>query len=145
MSTELMLGALIGGLLFIVAMLVRRFSRPIETEISPYVPPSRSAGNFDASAPVSYGDFSLTIDDIFNIKGRGTVVTGKVTSGSLMTGQRVHVISPDGSERYEATVRGIEAFNKVMEMAQTGDYIGILLPDLSKEQITKGMQISVII
>jgi elongation factor Tu len=143
MSTDLMLGMLIGGLLFIVVMVVRRFMRPIETEINPYVPPVQS--DFDSSAPVSYGDFSLTVDDIFNIKGRGTVVTGKVTSGSLMTGQRVHVISADGAERYEATVKGIEAFNKVMDMAQTGDYIGILLPDLGKEQIKKGMQISVIV
>jgi translation elongation factor EF-G len=146
MPIELMLGMLIGGVIFIVAMLVRQFSRPIETEISPYVQASRtvSRSDFDSSAPVSYGDFSLTIDDIFSIRGRGTVVTGKVASGSLRLGQRVHVSSPDGTERYETTVRGIEIFKKHLEMAQTGDYVGLLLENLTKEQVKKGMVIKVL-
>jgi elongation factor Tu len=87
----------------------------------------------------SSADFRLPIQDTFSIKGRGLVVTGIVESGTLRVGQRVQIASPDGTQRFETQVKGLEAFHKQMQVAQVGDNIGVLLPDLGKDQVKPGM------
>lgn len=86
--------------------------------------------------------FRLTIADTFNIRDRGLVVTGKVENGMITVGQRVQITSPDGAQRYETQVTSLEAFNKTLQSASAGDHVGILLANLTKDQIKPGMIIT---
>ena len=86
--------------------------------------------------------FRLTIEDTFEIRGRGLVVTGKVESGSVVVGQSIQIASPDGSTRYVTQIAGLEAFHKQLSEAQAGQNIGVLLGGLTKNQITRGMIIT---
>ena len=74
--------------------------------------------------------FLLPIEIVHAIPGRGTVVTGRVTSGSLKVGNEVDVIGY--SQSYTAKVTGIEMFHKTLEEAKAGDQMGILLKGLKK-------------
>ncbi len=87
-------------------------------------------------------DFRLTIEDTFSIKGRGLVVTGKVESGGISVGQRVKIASLDGSEQYQSQVSGLEMFHKQLPSVQAGDNVGIMLADLTKDQVKRGMIIT---
>ena len=76
--------------------------------------------------------FRMTVEDVFSIRGRGTVVTGKVELGPLRVGEQVRI--------NEVTVRvdGIEAFRKTLEQANAGDNVGLLFGKLSKNKIQRG-------
>lgn len=74
----------------------------------------------------------FAVDDIFNITGRGTVVTGTVTEGSFCVGDKVTVNGID------TTITGIEQFRKTLDTVNEGDNAGILLRDVSRGQIGKG-------
>jgi hypothetical protein len=145
MPNELIIGMAVGFTLFLIFLVLRSFMSPKEIEMDSYSPsaPAASPGSPVSTVPASYGDFHFTIEDTFGIKGRGLVVTGKVLGGSITVGQRLHVIAADGT-RYETNAKSIEAFKKPLKMAQAGDYIGILLPGLTKEQVKKGMQVCVL-
>jgi elongation factor Tu len=81
--------------------------------------------------------FRLTVQDVFSIKGRGTVVTGVVEFGTLRRGEVVRQTRGDGTSR-EVTVAGIEQFRKVRDVANSGDNVGLLLPDLGRNDIGAG-------
>jgi translation elongation factor EF-Tu-like GTPase len=89
------------------------------------------------AAAVVAGSFRLPVEDVFSIRGRGTVVTGRVESGTLRVGETVRQSRPDGSTR-DVTVTGIEMFRKVTDTANTGDNVGLLLADLGREDIGAG-------
>lgn len=89
----------------------------------------------------SSGDFMMTIADIFFIKGRGVVVTGRVDQGSITTGQRVR-IGEVGGPAIEAQVTAIETFRKQVPTATQGDNIGLLLRDVTRDQLKQGMVIT---
>ncbi len=93
---------------------------------------------FSPTIPDS-SEFHLTIHDTFGIKGRGLVVVGKIERGTITVGQRVQVSLPDGTQRYETEVRGLEAFHRPINSASTGENIGILFSDLTKDEIKPGM------
>jgi translation elongation factor EF-Tu-like GTPase len=81
--------------------------------------------------------FRLTVDDVFYIRGRGTVVTGQVELGSIRVGDTVQVnVGPP------IRVDGIEAFRKRLDEATEGQNIGLLLTSLSKEDVNRGDVIS---
>ena len=80
--------------------------------------------------------FRMTVADVFFIKGRGTVVTGQVESGTLRIGDEVYIRRPNSSRR--TTVTGIEAFRKLLDEANAGDNIGVLLRDITKQEIQHG-------
>ena len=80
--------------------------------------------------------FHLIVEDIFSIRNRGTVVTGKIDAGTLKVGDQVMIRGRNGEKT--TTVTGIEAFRKTLEQANMGDTVGILLKDISKEDIQKG-------
>jgi elongation factor Tu len=80
--------------------------------------------------------FRMTVDDVFSIKGRGTVVTGKVESGMLKVGDEISVQGRNGEKR--TVVTGIEMFRKTMSQASTGDAVGILLRDINKQDVQPG-------
>jgi translation elongation factor EF-Tu-like GTPase len=91
-----------------------------------------------AEAPTAaVGDFRLTVQDVFTISGRGTVVTGQVELGSVRRGDTLRLRRADGSSR-EVAVTGIEMFRKVTDAAAAGDNVGLLLADLRRDDIGAG-------
>ncbi len=80
--------------------------------------------------------FHMIIEDVFSIRGRGTVVTGKVDTGTLKVGDEVVIRGAKGDKK--TVVTGIEAFRKMLEQANLGDAVGILLRDIAREDIGKG-------
>jgi translation elongation factor EF-Tu-like GTPase len=77
--------------------------------------------------------FRLTVEDVFVIRNRGVVATGRVESGLLRVGDTVQI---DGS--LEARVDGIEVFRKKIDEAKIGDNIGVLFKDIEKSQLNRG-------
>jgi hypothetical protein len=77
--------------------------------------------------------FRLTVDDVFFIRGRGLVATGKVEDGALRVGDAVRI--NDGAP---VQVEGIEAFRKKLDQAQAGDNIGLLLRGLDRGAVDAG-------
>ena len=82
-------------------------------------------------------DFRITVEDVFSITGRGTVITGQVESGSVSVGDIVRLKRTDGSSR-DVAVTGIEMFRKMMNTAQQGDNVGLLLRDVEKSGVGRG-------
>ena len=81
----------------------------------------------------------ITIEDVFSIAKRGTVVTGKVEAGTLKVGDEV-VIRGRGAEK-RTVVTGIESFRKVVNQANVGDAVGILLKDIARQDVQRGDEI----
>jgi elongation factor Tu len=77
--------------------------------------------------------FRMTIEDVFAIRGRGTVATGRVESGRLRVGDEVRV-----NDTIAVTVDGIEAFRKELTEAGPGDNIGVLFRSLKRDQLNRG-------
>lgn len=80
--------------------------------------------------------FRMTVEDVFSIKGRGTVVTGKIEAGTLKVGDEVAINGKNGEKR--VVVAGIEAFRKLLSEANTGDSIGILFKEVTKQDVQPG-------
>jgi translation elongation factor EF-Tu-like GTPase len=83
------------------------------------------------------GDFRLTVEDVFSISGRGTVVTGRVEAGTVRVGLEVAVVR-NGQEVARSKVTGVEMFRKVLDTATVGDNVGLLLAGLNKQQLDRG-------
>ncbi len=82
--------------------------------------------------------FLMPIEDVFGIKGRGTVVTGRVERGVLRPGDEVEIIGfSTDSRRTVAT--SIEMFRKVLDEALPGDNVGVLLRGVEREEVERGM------
>ncbi|GAB4519733.1 MAG: elongation factor Tu [Anaerolineae bacterium] len=82
--------------------------------------------------------FLMPIEDVFSIKGRGTVVTGRVERGVLNKGQEIEIIGLR-EDSMKTTVTGIEMFHKELDQAEAGDNAGILLRGVTREQVERGM------
>jgi elongation factor Tu len=80
--------------------------------------------------------FRMTVEDVFSIAKRGTVVTGKIEAGTLQVGDEVVLQRSSGSRK--TVVSGIEMFRKIMPQASAGDNVGILLKDISKQDVQRG-------
>ena len=102
---------------------------------SPTRPATTAAG--PPVVPTGDGSFRMPVEDIFTISGRGTVVTGRVESGTVRVGMQVNVVR-DGGVATTTTVTGVEMFRKVLDSASAGDNVGLLLKGLSKEQLHAG-------
>jgi elongation factor Tu len=82
--------------------------------------------------------FLMPIEDVFSIKGRGTVVTGRVERGALAKGEEIDIVGlRDDVQR--TTVTGIEMFHKELDRAEAGDNAGILLRGTTREEVERGM------
>jgi elongation factor Tu len=80
--------------------------------------------------------FRMTVQDVFSIAKRGTVVTGTIERGTLRVGDEVAINGKNGEKR--TTVASIEAFRKLLDEANTGDAVGILLKDIAKQDVQRG-------
>lgn len=81
--------------------------------------------------------FLMPIEDVFSITGRGTVVTGRVERGTLKLGDPVEIVGLS-HEIKKTVVTGIEMFRKVLDEAQAGDNIGVLLRGIEKKEVERG-------
>ena len=82
-------------------------------------------------------DFLMSIEDVFSIKGRGTVVTGRIERGKVEVGTEIEIVGLSDETR-KTTVTGVEMFNKILEDAQAGDNVGCLLRGVEKEDVERG-------
>jgi elongation factor Tu len=82
--------------------------------------------------------FLMPVEDVFTIKGRGTVVTGRVERGTLKKGDEIAIIGLR-DEIMKTTVTGIEMFHKELDAAEAGDNAGILLRGTTREEVERGM------
>jgi len=82
--------------------------------------------------------FLMPVEDVFSIKGRGTVVTGRVERGQMIKGEEVEIIGLR-DEIMKTIITGIEMFHKELDAAVAGDNAGILLRGVTREQIERGM------
>jgi elongation factor Tu len=80
--------------------------------------------------------FRMTVEDVFSIAKRGTVVTGKIESGTLRVGDEIAINGKNGEKR--TVVGGIEALRKILSEANAGDAVGILLKDIAKQDVQRG-------
>ena len=80
--------------------------------------------------------FLMSIEDVFTITGRGTVVTGRVERGQLKLNDEVEIVGIKPTQKTVAT--GIEMFKKSLDYAEAGDNAGVLLRGISREQVERG-------
>jgi len=81
--------------------------------------------------------FLMPVEDVFSITGRGTVATGRVERGTVKVGDELERVGI--KETKKCVVTGVEMFRKVLDNAQAGDNVGLLLRGLDKEEIERGM------
>ncbi len=80
--------------------------------------------------------FLMPIEDVFGIKGRGTVVTGRVDRGVVTTGEEVEIVGM--GERRKVVVTGVEMFQKTLDRGEAGDNVGCLLRGVEREDVQRG-------
>jgi len=80
--------------------------------------------------------FLMPIEDVFGIKGRGTVVTGRVERGTVKTGEEVEIVG--FGETRKSVVTGVEMFHKTLDTGEAGDAVGCLLRGIDREDVQRG-------
>jgi elongation factor Tu len=86
------------------------------------------------------GAFLMPVEDVFSISGRGTVVTGRVERGIIKVGEEIEIVGIRDTQK--TTVTGIEMFRKLLDTAEAGDNVGILLRGVKKDDIERGQVIA---
>ena len=84
--------------------------------------------------------FLMPIEDVFSISGRGTVVTGRVESGILNTGDNVEIVGIRDTQTTVCT--GVEMFRKILDQGEAGDNIGCLLRGTKREEVERGQVVA---
>jgi elongation factor Tu len=80
--------------------------------------------------------FLMPIEDVFSISGRGTVVTGRIESGVIKTGEEMEIIGIKATQKSVCT--GVEMFRKLLDSGEAGDNVGILLRGIERDQVERG-------
>jgi|TARA_R110000782_G_scaffold53205_4_gene113403 elongation factor Tu len=84
--------------------------------------------------------FLISVEDVFSIKGRGTVATGRVERGVVKVGDAAEIVGL-APANLQTTITGVEMFNKSLEQGQAGDNCGVLLRGVEKNQVERGQVI----
>jgi len=84
--------------------------------------------------------FLMSVEDVFSITGRGTVGTGRVERGTIKGGDAVEIIG--FGEKKKTVATSLEMFRKILDFAEAGDNVGILLRGVNKDELERGMVIS---
>jgi elongation factor Tu len=85
--------------------------------------------------------FAMPVEDVFSIKGRGTVPTGRVERGVIHAGDEIEIIGMS-HEKKKTIATSLEMFHKTMDEAEAGDAVGILLRGVDREEIERGMVVA---
>jgi elongation factor Tu len=80
--------------------------------------------------------FLMPIEDVFGIKGRGTVVTGRIERGVVKVGEEIEIVGLKESRK--TTVTGVEMFKKLLDQGEAGDNVGCLLRGIEREDVERG-------
>ena len=81
--------------------------------------------------------FLMSVEDVFSIKGRGTVPTGRVERGVIKAGDEIEIVGLH-HEPYKTVATSLEMFHKILDYAEPGDAVGILLRGIDREKIERG-------
>jgi elongation factor Tu len=84
--------------------------------------------------------FMMAVEDVFSIKGRGTVATGKIDRGIVKVGEEMEIVGMGRDKK--TVVTGVEMFRKQLEQGQAGDNVGLLLRGVEKDDIERGQVIA---
>ncbi|MCI0888982.1 MAG: elongation factor Tu, partial [Chloroflexi bacterium] len=85
--------------------------------------------------------FLMPVEDVFSIKGRGTVVTGRVERGVIQVQKEVEIVGI--RETRKTVVTGVEMFHKLLDEAEPGDAIGVLLRGIERDDVERGQVLAV--
>lgn len=85
--------------------------------------------------------FLMSVEDVFTITGRGTVVTGRIERGVVNTGEEVEIVGMR-EESKKSTVTGVEMFRKTLDRGEAGDNVGLLLRGIEKNDVWRGMVVA---
>ncbi|OGV89225.1 translation elongation factor Tu [Microgenomates group bacterium RBG_19FT_COMBO_39_10] len=80
--------------------------------------------------------FLMPLEDVFSIKGRGTVVTGRIERGKIKVGDEIEIVGLRDTQK--TTVTGVEMFRKTLDEGEAGDNVGILLRGIEKKDVERG-------
>ena len=83
------------------------------------------------------GDFLMPVEDVFSITGRGTVATGRVERGTVKLSDEVEIVGL-ANEAKKTVITGVEMFRKLLDQAQAGDNVGLLLRGIQRNEIERG-------
>jgi len=81
--------------------------------------------------------FLMPVEDVFGIKGRGTVVTGRIERGIVKVGEEIEIVGLSKDPR-KTVVTGVEMFRKLLDQGQAGDNVGCLLRGVEREDVERG-------
>jgi elongation factor Tu len=84
--------------------------------------------------------FLMPIEDVFSISGRGTVVTGRVERGVLTVGEEVEIVGI--KETIKTVCTGLEMFRKLLDDAQAGDNVGVLIRGIKRDEVERGQVVA---
>ena len=85
--------------------------------------------------------FLMPVEDVFGIKGRGTVVTGRIERGQIKVGEEVEIVGI--KETVKTTVTGVEMFKKLLDAGEAGDNVGCLLRGIEREDVERGQVLAI--
>lgn len=143
---------IIGGLLFIVGAVLGLFlGKMVYSKNNTTDNTNNNSNNNDVSDnngeyPITItndvigdenGPFLMTLEDVFTLTGRGTVVTGKVLRGTVRSGDKIQVLGLN-RKTIEVEVDSIEAFRKNIEVGTPGIELGLLLKNINRDDVLKG-------
>jgi elongation factor Tu len=80
--------------------------------------------------------FLMSIEDVFSITGRGTVVTGRIEQGAVKVGEEVEIVGIRDTQKSVCT--GVEMFRKLLDRGEAGDNVGVLLRGIDKDEVERG-------
>jgi elongation factor Tu len=99
----------------------------------------------DSYVPVPQRDvdkpFLMAVEDVFSITGRGTVATGRVERGRVVTGDKVEIVGLR-NDALATVVTGVEMFRKTLDEGVAGDNVGVLLRGIEKDQVERGQVVA---
>jgi elongation factor Tu len=85
--------------------------------------------------------FMMPVEDVFSIKGRGTVVTGRIDRGVIHTSDPVEIVGLQ-EKSMNSVVTGVEMFHKLLDEGMAGDNVGLLLRGIGREDVERGMVVA---